>query len=75
VIPLEDDGTYEVIVVDAMEDPAESVIHIEVAITTGPRKGDVLRLNGHNLARNAVDLLGLPATVTVTSGVPSLQLD
>ena len=74
MIPLED-ATYEVIVVDAVEDPAKSVIHIEVAITTGPRKGDVLRLNGHNLGRHPVDLLGLPATLTVTSGVPSLRLD
>jgi hypothetical protein len=74
VFPLED-ATYEVIVVDATDDPSGPVVRLELAITAGPHKGEVVRLNGRNLTRDPLDLLGLPATLTVAGGVPTLQLD
>jgi hypothetical protein len=73
VIPLED-ATYDVMVVDAVEDPVESVIHLEVTIVAGAHKGEVVRLNGHNMGGDPLDLLGLPATLTVAGGVPSLRM-
>jgi hypothetical protein len=76
VIPLEDD-TYEVIVVDASQDMEKGpeVVHLELAVITGRHKGEVVRLNGYHLAGDPFDLLGLPATLTVTDGVPTFQLD
>jgi hypothetical protein len=74
VFPLED-ATYDVIVVDATDDPSGAVVRLELAITAGAHKGEVVRITGHNLQRDPLDLLGLPATLTVAGGVPTLQLD
>jgi hypothetical protein len=76
VIPLED-GTYEVMVVDASQDTEKGpeVIHLELAVIAGRHKGEVVRLNGCQLAGDPLDLLGLPATLTVTDGVPTFQLE
>jgi hypothetical protein len=74
VIPLED-GTYEVIVVDAQSSPDDAVAHLEVTVTSGPHKGEVVRLAAQHLSTDPLALLGLPATLRVEEGVPALQLD
>jgi hypothetical protein len=74
VIPLPD-GTYDVFVVDAIEDPNDDAVQLELALTRGPDKGEVVRLRARHLRRDAVSLLGLPGTLTVTDGAPSLALD
>jgi hypothetical protein len=74
VFPLED-AIYEVIVVDVTDDPTGPAVRLELAITTGPHKGEVVRLNAHNLSRDPLDVLGRPATLTVAEGLPTLQLD
>jgi hypothetical protein len=68
-----DDGTYDVIVVDAHEG-ADDVVHIDLAITSGARKGEVVQLVAQGLARDATSLLGLPATLRVEDGAPRLSL-
>ena len=71
--PLED-GMYEAIVIDGSDDP-DGAATIEVAITTGPHKGLTVTLRKGPGGRNPLDLLGLPATLTVTEGRPRLRLD
>lgn len=69
-----DDGTYDALVVDATE--AEGgAISIELTVIAGPAKGEVVTLLGHGLRADPLDLLGVPGTITVTDGTPSLRLE
>ena len=68
------DGIYEVVVVDASDGP-DDVVHLEVVLVSGPDKGMVLPVQARQLARDATDLLGLPATLEVAAGAPSLRFD
>jgi hypothetical protein len=70
------DGTYDAMVVDASRHNDDSSISVEVAIIAGPAKGEVVSLRTADLAStDPLDLLGLPATLTVRSGAPSLHLE
>jgi hypothetical protein len=66
------DGTYSVIVVDAVEDTERDDMNLDLAITQGSAKGEVVRVRASSLKRSAVDLLGLPATLVVRDGVPRI---
>lgn len=65
------DGTYDVIVVDAHEDD-DGVAYLDLAMTSGARKGDVVQLTARRLERETMSLLGLPATLHVEHGAPRL---
>ncbi len=67
------DGTYDAIVVDADVGPEQSTA-LELAVLAGPHKGEVLAVRGP-AARDPLDLLGLPATVTVAAGLPRVELE
>jgi hypothetical protein len=72
------DGQYDVIVVDAdtVDDTtAPPAVRLELALTGGPHKGDVLVLRATGLAREPLELLGLPGTLMVRDGVPNLRMD
>ncbi|HEX2038545.1 MAG TPA: hypothetical protein VHF47_02310 [Acidimicrobiales bacterium] len=66
------DGSHDVVVVDAREDD-EGVLHLELAVTSGAHKGDVVRVAARATARGALDVLGLPATLHVHDGVPRVD--
>jgi hypothetical protein len=68
-----DDGTYDTLVVDAT--PADGGVSIELTIVAGPAKGEVVTILAHGLAGDPVDLLGVPGTLTVADGAPSLRLE
>jgi hypothetical protein len=68
------DGPYDALIVDAHTDD-DGIVHLDVTITTGAHKGEVVRLRGRFPGRDELDLLAAPATLTVTDGVPSLRLD
>ena len=72
-----EDGTYSAIVIDADDAGAEEpgVVRVELAVTTGPHKGDVIAVRGRFRGMAAVDLLAEPATVTVRDGRPGVTLD
>ncbi|HVF73839.1 MAG TPA: hypothetical protein VM938_02220 [Acidimicrobiales bacterium] len=70
---LLEDGTYDVVVIDANEDD-DGVVHVEVTVVSGVEKGNVVRLSGPRGRRDATDLLGLPATLDVVDGAPRLRL-
>lgn len=70
-----DDGHYDVFVVDVEEDVENDVIHLDLTITSGARKGEVVRVAATNIGRDAIDLLGLPASMTVAQGRPSVDFE
>ncbi len=71
-----EDGTYDVMVLDATPDDAEAgAIHLELAVIAGPHKGEVLAMTARGLGGDALDLLALPGTVVVADGVPDLTLE
>ena len=67
------DGVYEVVVVD-VERVDANTSRVEIVLVTGACKGDVVSVLARNLTTPALDLMGLPATLTVTDGAPSLEL-
>ena len=74
VMPELDDGTYDVIVVDAEERPGGAVA-IELAVSSGSHRGELVSLVARGLGRSCTDLLAAPATLTVTDGRPRLRLE
>lgn len=69
-----EDGTYDVIVVDA-EEQGDGVIAVECAVSSGPHRGEVMRLLASNLQRSWFELLASPGTLAVIDGQPHLTLD
>jgi hypothetical protein len=67
------DGTYDAIVVDAVEE--SGVVLLDLTILGGEHKGEVVALRSPDLAGDPVDLLGIPATLTVTDGTPHVRLE
>jgi hypothetical protein len=68
------DGRYDAIVVDADEGPDGAVV-IDLAIAAGDLKGEIVTITANGLGRDPLDLLAVPATLTVTDGEPSVSLE
>ena len=68
------DGTYDVFIVDA-ETIDETTMRVEIAMVSGDDKGDVIAMLGPHLARDPIELLGLPGTLIVRDGVPRLEVE
>jgi hypothetical protein len=69
-----DDGTYDVIVVDAVEED-DGTMTIDVALSSGLHRGEVVTIHATNLGRSWTDVLAAPGTLTVTAGRPRLTFD
>jgi hypothetical protein len=74
-----DDGMYDAFIIDAEEIFEKNVdrgaLHLEITITSGARKGEVVRVRADGLHADAIALIGLPATLTVVDGEPSVRID
>jgi hypothetical protein len=74
-----EDGTYDAFVVDAhaLTDgpPEHHGLHLDLTILSGPHKGQVVSMRAIGEVRDETDVLGLPATLTVVAGEPSLMID
>ena len=74
-----DDGTYDAFIIDAEEIFEEKrdrgVLHLEITITSGARKGEVVRVRAEGMDVDAINIIGLPATLTVVDGQPSVRVD
>lgn len=68
------DGTYDAFIVDATA-IGENTMHLELTITSGEFKGEVLGISATGLAGEDYELLGMPATLTVAAGVPTVTVD
>ena len=69
-----DDNTYDVFIVDA-EEVEENALQLELAVTSGANKGEVVVVRAESMKRDALDVIGLPATLTVRDGVPRVEFD
>jgi len=67
------DGNYDAIVVDAARD--ERGIRLELTITAGEHKGEVVAVRAANLTMDPVSALGIPARVVVTNNRPIVELE
>lgn len=70
-----EDGVYDAIVVDADATDADGVLRLDLTILDGPHKGDVVAMRATGLGVDELEALGLPATLTVLEGEPSIVLD
>lgn len=68
------DGTYDALVVDATRHD-DGTVAVDLTIVAGPAKGEVVTLRARGLAGDGLDLLGVPATITVAGGDPSVRFE
>jgi hypothetical protein len=68
------DGTYDVFILDATE-AGEGTLRLSVTILVGEFKGDVVDLTASGLGVDVIDAMGMPGTLTVADGQPSLVID
>jgi hypothetical protein len=68
------DGSYDAIVVDA-SDADDGSVRLELAISSGTQKGNTIDIRATGLGRDAIDALGLPVTLTVDNGTPTVTFD
>ena len=67
------DGSYEIIVVDA--EPDGDHLRLDVTILGGSYKGEVVSVRATGLAVDELEALGMPGTLAVADGEPSISLD
>jgi hypothetical protein len=68
-----EDGTYDAFVVDATTDG--EALRLDLTILAGSHKGEVVTIRAAGLDLDELDALGMPATVTVRGGQPSVHID
>lgn len=68
------DGRYDVLIVDARADD-DGTVHVDVTVTSGAHKGDVVAIRGRFPGTDELDLLAAPATLVVSGGQPTVTLD
>jgi hypothetical protein len=67
------DGAYDALVVDATD--VGDAISLELTILAGSHKGEIVTVRAAGLAVDPLDLLGIPATLTVRDGQPAVSLE
>ncbi len=69
------DGTYDVFVVDATVEGPDGGLHLDLTILAGEQKGEVVSMHAVGLGIGELDALGMPGTLTVSGGEPTLALE
>ena len=72
------DGTYDAFVVDAepgVADDGTAHMHLELTILAGEHKGNMVTVTAVGLEGTEIDLMGMPATLTVADGQPRVRID
>lgn len=71
------DGTYDVFVVDAddLGTAGGATTALELTITSGEHRSETMALTAPVRLGEPVDLIGLPATLTIQDGTPSVRID
>jgi hypothetical protein len=67
------DGTYDAFVIDARDDG--TVRHLDLTIVAGEHKGEVVSIATNDTTGQDIDVMGLPATLVVHDGRPSVTLE
>ena len=66
------DGAYEAIVVDAED--VDGNLRLELAITAGQHKGEVVVVRAGGVTMDPVHALGIPARIVVENARPRVEL-
>jgi hypothetical protein len=66
------DGTYDAFVVWA-ETRDDDTIALDLTITTGAHKGEVVAVRAASAPRDALELVGLPCTLVVDNSQPRVK--
>jgi hypothetical protein len=66
------DGVYDAFVVWA-EIRDDGALALDLTITTGAHKGDVVSVRAANAKRGAIDVVGTPCTLRVSAGEPLVE--
>lgn len=74
-----EDGIYDAFIVDAVTEPGAAgeptALRLELTILAGPHKGEVVGMRAVGLGVDELDALGMPATLTVRDGAPTVVVD
>jgi hypothetical protein len=73
VVGVLEDGSYDAFIVDVTTEG--SVLHLDLTILDGAHKGEVVSVRATGLEVDEIDAIGMPATITVTDGVPAVTID
>jgi hypothetical protein len=68
------DGTYDALVVD-VDAVDEHTARVELVITSGARKGEVVGVRASGLTEDPISLLGIPASIRVVAGEVSVTFE
>ncbi|MEX0768472.1 MAG: hypothetical protein WD029_08375 [Microthrixaceae bacterium] len=72
------DGSYDAFVIDLTEElDRDGLVQtfVELTIVAGEHKGLVLQIASDSSLGPFEDILGMPATLTVLAGTPSIRID
>jgi hypothetical protein len=80
------DGRYDILIIDVVDaDDADAddsgpgdaarPLTLELTIVAGELRGEVVRVRARGLGRSALDLIGLPGTLDVAGGAPTVTVD
>lgn len=72
------DGEYAALVIEVeegLDDTGTGVVHLELTILTGQHKGDVVAMSARGIHGSFIELIGMPATITVRDGDPRVIID
>ena len=67
------DGSYDAFVIDVVEDDGQQ--RLDLTIVAGELKGQVVSVSSQEPLGDFADLVGMPATLTVHGGEPSVTID
>ena len=68
------DGTYDALVVD-VDALDENTARVDLVITSGAHKSDVVSVRASGLTEDPVALLGIPASIRVVAGEVSVTFE
>lgn len=71
------DGSYDVFVVNADDLPGRDgmTTALELTVVSGGHRSETMALTAPVRLGEPVDLIGLPATLTIIDGSPSVRID
>ena len=68
------DGEYSIFVIDA-DEIDDGTVRLEITITAGAHKGEVIAVRASHLTGDPVLMMGLPGTLHVVDGAPRVELE
>ena len=68
------DGEYSIFIIDA-EIHDDDELRVELTITSGEFKGEVLAVRASHLRADPLELMGMPGTLFVRDGAPHVAID